>query len=113
MFITHDLSVVNHFSDDIAVMYLGRLVEKAPADELFANPTHPYTQALLSAIPVPRIGAKRERVLLKGELSSPINPPNACRFASRCIYVRDECRNSEPMLKEIRDNHFVACSLVD
>lgn len=78
LFITHDLSVVNHFSDDIAVMYLGRLIEKAPADELFANPTHPYTKALLSAIPIPDIDHKRQRILLKGEISSPIDPPKAC-----------------------------------
>lgn len=77
LFITHDLSVVNHFSDDIAVMYLGRLIEKAPADELFANPTHPYTKALLSAIPIPDIDHKRQRILLKGEISSPIDPPKA------------------------------------
>ena len=84
MFITHDLSIVNHFSDDIAVMYLGRIIEKAAPDELFANPLHPYTQALLSAIPVPDIHNKMRRILLKGEVTSPINPANACRFASRC-----------------------------
>ena len=85
IFITHDLSVVNHFSDDIAVMYLGQVVELAPAEELFANPLHPYTQALLSAIPVPELGHKRERIILKGEISSPIDPPDQCRFAKRCL----------------------------
>ena len=80
MFITHDLSVVNHFSDDIAVMYLGKLIEKAPSEELFAHPTHPYTQALLSAIPIPSLDNRRERILLKGEITSPIEPPKACRF---------------------------------
>lgn len=83
MFITHDLSVVNHFSDDIAVMYLGKLIEKAPSEELFAHPTHPYTQALLSAIPIPSLDNRRERILLKGEITSPIEPPKACRFANR------------------------------
>ncbi len=111
MFITHDLSVVNHFSDDIAVMYLGRLIEKAPAEELFAHPTHPYTQALLSAIPVPKLGAKKERILLKGEITSPINPQPVCRFANRCTYATDRCRAEEPMLKEVAPNHFVACFL--
>lgn len=101
MFITHDLSVVNHFSDDIAVMYLGKLIEKAPSEELFAHPTHPYTQALLSAIPIPSLDNRRERILLKGEITSPIEPPKACRFANRCPYATDRCRSEEPQLKEI------------
>ena len=108
-FITHDLSVVNHFSDDIMVMYLGRLVEKAPSEELFAHPTHPYTKALLSAIPIPRINCKKERLLLKGEITSPIDPPNACRFANRCPHATDQCRQQEPELKEIAPGHFVSC----
>ena len=109
MFITHDLAVVNHFADDIAVMYLGQLVEKAPADELFANPLHPYTQALLSAIPVPETGRKIQRTILRGEISSPINPKDECRFAKRCIYASDECRAKTPELKEVSPGHFVAC----
>ncbi len=109
MFITHDLSVVNHFSDDIAVMYLGKLIEKAPSEELFANPTHPYTKALLSAIPVPSLHKKRERVLLKGEITSPINPKPICRFANRCPDVTERCLNEEPKLKEISKGHFVSC----
>lgn len=111
MFITHDLSVVNHFSDDIAVMYLGKLIEKAPSDVLFARPTHPYTQALLSAIPVPNIHTKKERILLKGEITSPINPKPICRFANRCNYATDRCRSEEPQLREIEKGHFVACFL--
>ena len=113
MFITHDLSVVNHFAHDIAVMYLGRLIEKAPSEELFANPVHPYTQALLSAIPVPQLNKSRERIVLQGEITSPINPPKACRFAQRCPYAMDQCRQAEPPLKEISPNHFVACFLTD
>ena len=113
MFITHDLSVVNHFSDDIAVMYLGKMIEKAPSEELFKNPTHPYTQALLSAIPLPNIHKKLERVLLKGEITSPINPKPVCRFANRCNYATDRCRSEEPQLKEISPGHFVSCFLVD
>lgn len=111
MFITHDLSVVNHFSDDIAVMYLGKMIEKAPSDVLFARPTHPYTQALLSAIPVPNIHTKKERILLKGEITSPINPKPICRFANRCNYATDRCRSEEPQLREIEKGHFVACFL--
>lgn len=111
MFITHDLSVVNHFSDDIAVMYLGRLIEKAPAEELFDNPVHPYTKALLSAIPIPDIHVKTERVLLRGEIASPIEPPAMCRFAPRCVNCMEKCRNSEPALVEISPNHFVSCFL--
>ena len=87
MFITHDLSVVNHVSDDIAVMYLGRLVEKAPSEALFEKPLHPYTEALLSAIPVPRIHNRHKRIMLKGELTSPIDPEPVCRFAVRCNRV--------------------------
>jgi len=111
MFITHDLSVVNHFSDDIAVMYLGRLIEKAPSEELFNNPVHPYTKALLSAIPIPDIHYKTERILLKGEIASPIEPPAMCRFAPRCIHCMEKCRNSEPALVEISPDHFVSCFL--
>ena len=113
MFITHDLSVVHHFADDIAVMYLGQLIEKAPSGQLFDKPTHPYTQALLSAIPVPSLNKKRERILLKGEITSPINPKPGCRFAARCPYATDRCRTEEPRLKEIEPNHFVACHLCD
>ena len=113
MFITHDLSVVNHFSDDIAVMYLGKLIEKAPSEELFAHPTHPYTQALLSAIPIPDPDAQVKRILLKGEITSPIEPPAACRFANRCPHATDRCRNGEPQLKEISPGHFVSCFLTD
>lgn len=109
MFITHDLAVVNHFADDIAVMYLGQLIEKAPAEELFANPLHPYTQALLSAIPVPDTRMKMVRTILKGEISSPINPGDECRFAKRCPYACDGCRAATPELKEVSPGHFVAC----
>ena len=101
MFITHDLSVVHYFADDIAVMYLGRLIEKAPAKELFRNPVHPYTQALLSAIPVPSIHNQRKRILLKGEITSPVDPKPGCRFASRCPYASSRCHSEEPQLKEI------------
>lgn len=111
MFITHDLSVVYHISDDIMVMYLGQVVEKAPAEKLFANPVHPYTQALLSAIPVPDIRRKKERILMKGEITSPINPKNECRFAKRCPYAREYCHNDVPSLKEIEPGHFVSCFL--
>lgn len=113
MFITHDLSVVNHFSDDIAVMYLGKLIEKASSEELFAHPTHPYTQALLSAIPIPDIHKKNERILLKGEITSPIEPKAVCRFANRCIYATDRCKTEEPQLKEITPGHFVSCFLAE
>jgi peptide/nickel transport system ATP-binding protein len=112
MFITHNLSVVNHFSNDIAVMYLGKLIEKASAEELFEHPLHPYTQALLSAIPVPSLRNRKEMVLLKGEISSPINPEPICRFANRCIYAQDVCRQSEPPLVDVGGGHFAACHLI-
>ena len=112
IFITHDLSVVNHFADEIAVMYLGQLIEKAPTEELFDHPVHPYTRALLSAIPIPEVGIERtERILLKGEISSPIDPADECRFAKRCIYTCDQCHNSCPKLEEISPGHFVSCHL--
>ncbi|MGL5964237.1 MAG: ABC transporter ATP-binding protein [Fusobacteriaceae bacterium] len=108
LFITHDLSVVKHFSDDIAVMYLGQLVEKAPSDKLFKNPTHPYTQALLSAIPVPSLKHKMDRVMLQGEITSPINPDPGCRFSKRCPYTEERCH--EPQKLEVQnDDHFYSC----
>lgn len=113
IFITHDLAVVNHFSDDIAVMYLGQLVEKAPSEELFANPLHPYTEALLSAIPVPDLKNRRQRIKLKGEITSPINLPDECRFAKRCEKCFDKCTTCDAKLKEVSPNHFVACHLFD
>jgi len=112
MFITHDLSVVRYISDDICVMYLGRVVEKCPSDELFSNPLHPYTQALLSAILIPNIHNKTERIILKGELSSPINPLPQCRFAPRCPYAADECLASEPKLLKVGEGHVCACHRV-
>ena len=109
MFITHDMSVVKHISDDIAVMYLGQLIEKCPANEIFKNTIHPYSQALLSAIPIPNVHVKKERMILKGELTSPIDPKPCCRFAARCPYATEECLAKEPELREIKPNHFVAC----
>jgi len=108
MFVTHDLSVVKYISDDIMVMYLGHMVEKAPADELFNNTKHPYSKALLSAVPVPSIHNKTERILLKGELSSPINPKPGCRFAARCNYAAEKCAEPQ-VLEECAPGHFVAC----
>ena len=112
MFITHDLSVVRHFSNDIVVMYLGQMVESAPAKALFKNPMHPYTKALLSAIPVPDPDLKMERIPLKGELTSPINPEPGCRFAKRCPYATEGCTSNEMTLKEMEPGHFVSCRMV-
>jgi len=109
IFITHDLSVVNHVSDDIAVMYLGRLIEKAQTDKLFTCPLHPYTKALLSALPVPSLHNRGNRIIIKGEISSPIEPKPACRFAQRCDKCTPECLAADPPLREIAPNHFVAC----
>lgn len=111
MFITHDLSVVRHISDDISVMYLGQLVETSPAKELFNNPLHPYTKALLSAIPSIDIYHKKNRIQLKGELVSPVNPKPGCRFAARCIYASKECEQTQ-LLEEIEPGHFVSCCRV-
>ena len=109
IFITHDLSVVKLFSDDIAVMYLGQLIEKASAKDLFQNPSHPYTRALLSSIPSIHLDHKMERVVLQGEITSPINPKPGCRFAPRCQYATAECTDREIGLTEISTGHFVAC----
>ncbi|MCI2106165.1 MAG: ATP-binding cassette domain-containing protein [Intestinimonas sp.] len=111
MFITHDLSVVKHISDEICVMYLGMLVEKSPSKELFKEQYHPYTKALLSAIPRPKL-VQEERVILKGEISSPINVKEGCRFAPRCLYCKDKCRAETPTLEEISPGHQVACHYV-
>lgn len=109
IFITHDLAVVNHLADNVAVMYLGQLVEKAPTEELFLHPMHPYTQALLSAIPSPVLSKKKNRILLKGEITSPINLPDTCRFAKRCNYFCEACKGPNPALTETRPDHYVAC----
>ena len=112
IFIAHDLSVVRHISDEIAVMYLGRIVEKATCDDLFANPLHPYTQALLSAIPIPKPGRKKDRIVLQGDVPSPINPPDGCHFHPRCPYAKDRCRTEAPTIQKV-GNQEVACHLVE
>lgn len=113
LFITHDLSVVKHISDEILVMYLGRCVEKAPATELFSNPLHPYTKALLSAIPAANISSRTAKMeVVRGELSSPINPQPGCRFAPRCQHCASECIGKEMVLHEVSANHFIACPYI-
>lgn len=113
MFITHDLSVVKHISDDIMVMYLGQCVEVAPSDELFEHPTHPYTKGLLAAIPEPDISMRNKEIqVLHGEVTSPINPKPGCRFAARCEYRTDACTGQDPKLVPVGEGHYVACTLV-
>lgn len=111
MFITHDLSVVKHISDEICVMYLGQVVEQCEAKELFRNTLHPYSKALLSAIPVARVHDRPKRIILKGEISSPIDPPDQCRFAPRCVYAQPECFESTPALQDMGNGHMCACHL--
>ena len=111
LFIAHGLNVVKHISNRVGVMYLGKLVEIAQKRELYANPLHPYTQALLSAIPVINPEKRKDRIILQGDVPSPINPPAGCRFCSRCFKEMDHCKLNEPILKEISPNHFVACHL--
>ena len=113
LFIAHGLNVIKHISDRVGVMYLGKLVEIAPKKELYSNPLHPYTQALLSAIPVINQDKKKERIILKGDVPSPINPPSGCRFCSRCFKELDQCSQAAPELKEVSPGHFVACHLFD
>ena len=109
VFISHNLSVVKHVSDRIAVMYLGQIVELSDFRIIFKNAMHPYTMALLSAIPVPRYGHRRKEIILEGDVPSPINPPEGCRFAGRCIHVKERCTRETPKLREVEPGHFVRC----
>ncbi len=109
LFIAHDLAVVRHMSDYVAVMYLGKIMEYGNNSHIFEEPKHPYTQALLSAVPVPDPDYQRERIILQGEIPSPINPPKGCRFHTRCPYATEKCRTQEPPLRDIGGGHFVAC----
>ncbi|QQE79145.1 ABC transporter ATP-binding protein [Alicyclobacillus sp. SO9] len=112
IFIAHDLSIVKHISDRVLVMYLGRMAELTSSDELFANPLHPYTKALLSAVPVPNPRAKRERIILKGDIPNPSNPPSGCVFHTRCPLAEPVCKEKVPEWREAKAGHFVACHLV-
>ena len=112
LFISHDLSVVKHISDQIAVMYLGQIVETADSKDLFARPLHPYTQALLSAVPIPSIDYHQERIVLEGDVPSPVNPGKGCRFAGRCRYCQDICRQEAPKLEDRGNGHMAACHFI-
>lgn len=113
LFISHDLSVVEHISNAVGVMYLGSLVEKAPTKEIFRNPKHPYTQALLSAVPIPNPDIKMKRTILEGDLPSPANPPSGCKFHTRCPQCMEICKTQVPKFKEYENEHMVACHLYD
>ena len=113
LFISHDLSVVKHISNRIGVMYLGKIVELSDYQTIFASPRHPYTKALLSAIPIPKVGIDRDQIILSGDVPSPVNLPGGCRFAGRCPYVTERCRQEEPKLEHVGGNRFVACHLAE
>lgn len=113
LFVAHDLSVIQHISDRVAVMYVGKMAEMADTEELFNNPKHPYTEALMSAVPKPDPRAERNRIVLSGEIADPANPPAGCYFNPRCRYAQDVCRNESPVLREISPNHLVSCHYAD
>ena len=113
VFISHDMSVIKHISTNIGVMYLGQMIEKASKNEIFKHPLHPYTIALLSAIPSVNIREKKEKIILKGEIGSPVNPKPGCRFAPRCPFATEQCRKENPVFREVQPDHFVACHRVD
>lgn len=115
LFIAHDLSMVKHISTHIGVMYLGQMVEKGGSNEVYSNPKHPYTQALLSAVPIPdpEVAKNSQRIVLEGDIPSPIDPPPGCRFKGRCKCAKPICSEVNPVLKEVEDGHFVACHLYD
>ena len=113
LFIAHDLSVVEHISDDVAVMYVGKVVEYATAEELFSNPKHPYTEALMSAVPVPDPKMKLQEITLEGEVADPADPPSGCYFHPRCRYAQDRCRTETPELREVASGHTAACHFAE
>ncbi len=115
LFIAHDLSMVRHISDRMAVMYLGKIMELADRDEIYQRPVHPYTQALMSAVPVPDpdIAVERKHIILEGDMPSPANPPKGCNFSTRCQYAKDICHEQEPEYREVKDDHFVACHFAE
>jgi peptide/nickel transport system ATP-binding protein len=111
LFISHDLAVVEHLTHRVAVMYLGKIVETGSKRQIFAASRHPYTQALLSSVPIPEPGAARARIILKGDVPSPVNPPKGCRFHTRCPHAFDRCRAEEPVLRQLEPGHLAACHL--
>ena len=113
LFIAHDLSVVKYISNRVAVMYLGKIAELARTEELFMNPKHPYTEALMSAVPIPDPAFKTEQITLKGDVPSPVNPPSGCTFHPRCSYAKDICKTRAPEYRNIGDEHFVTCHFAD
>jgi len=113
LFISHDLSVVEYLANRVLVMYVGKLIEIAPTDQLFTTPRHPYTEALLSAVPKPVPRRKRERILLAGDVADPANPPSGCYFHPRCRYARERCRTEAPLLREVTPSHQVACHFAE